>query len=182
MAKIEGGAARLALVHHVVSCAAADTSDVRPVGARSLRAGIALGEWFTQEAIRIYATLRETDAEREQRSLLEWIINRGGEISARDLYRSRQSRYPRVEDAEGVLDELVEAGCGQWIDRPAGPQGGRPTRIFRTDTDKTPENSEESEVLSVSEPETGAWVAPDADPSVLSTPFENNGREPGEEG
>src|SRR5262249_42877031 len=80
LAKLEGYALRLALIHHVVTLAALETVELRPVGERSLRAGIALAEWFAYEARRVYLTLRETADERDQRRLREWITGRGGSV------------------------------------------------------------------------------------------------------
>jgi hypothetical protein len=181
LAKLEGGAARLALLHHVVGYAAAGLRpevifdgeggfcqrprDTIPIGERSMQAGITLAEWFANEAMRIYQTLRETEAEREQRSLLEWIDGRGGQTTARELWRSLHSRYLIVDDAEATLAALVEAGYGKWIDRPPGPQGGRPTRIFTIVGDETSKSPQFSGVSS---------------PTSQEPP--PNGREPGEEG
>jgi hypothetical protein len=163
-AKLEAYTARLALIHHVVSVAAAGLTpevvfnsegsfhlqprDLIPISERSMLAAIELTEWFTNEALRLYDTLRETEAEREQHSLLEWIDGRGGQTTARELWRSLHSRYLSVEDAEATLAALVEAGYGKWTLRPPGPQGGRPTRTFTIFGDETSENCGDFEVSS----------------------------------
>jgi hypothetical protein len=136
LAKIEGYAARLILQHHVVSHVAVGSADICPIGERSVAAGIRLAEWFAAEAGRVYQVIHETDVERRQRELAEWVQRRGGETTARELCRSRPAHYPRVEDAAAALDELAAAGRGGWYDRPAGPQGGRPTRFFRARADE----------------------------------------------
>src|SRR5262249_22510255 len=71
--KLEGYAARLALIHHVVSHVFLDASDLRLVGTKSIEAGIYLARWFGYEVGRIYATLSETVEQREHRWLVEWI-------------------------------------------------------------------------------------------------------------
>jgi hypothetical protein len=131
LAKLEGYALRLALIHHVVSLAALESNEVRPVGERSLRAGIALAEWFAYESRRVYLTLRETAAERDQRRLREWIASRGGSVSVRDLQRANSRRWPTREAAEAELGDLVELRLGEWLDLPASPSGGHPQRLFR---------------------------------------------------
>jgi hypothetical protein len=131
LAKLEGYALRLALIHHVVSLAALESNGVRPVGERSLRAGIALAEWFAYEARRVYLTLRETTTERDQRRLREWIASRGGSVSVRDLQRANSRRWPTREAAEAELGALVELRLGEWLDLPAAPSGGHPQRLFR---------------------------------------------------
>src|SRR6185436_18173995 len=50
--KLEGYAARLALVHHVCQSVAAGAGALEAVTLASVRAGIALAEWFTAEAER----------------------------------------------------------------------------------------------------------------------------------
>jgi hypothetical protein len=118
------------------------------VGERSLRAGIALAEWFAYEARRVYLTLRETAAERDQRRLREWIASRGGAVTVRELQRANSRRWPSRESAQEELEALAELGLGRWLDLPAGPSGGHPQRLFRlqasthdtTDTRSADEN------------------------------------------
>jgi hypothetical protein len=131
LAKLEGYAARLALLHHVVSCAAAEDDDLREVGDRSVRVGIALAEWFAGEAARVYATLKESAAQREQRRLVEWIASRGGRAGVRELQHANSRRWPTRDHAEADLDALVKAGLGAWEEAPPPPTGGHPQRWVR---------------------------------------------------
>jgi hypothetical protein len=126
--KLEGYAARLALLHHVVTHAALDTSDLRPVGARSVEAGVALARWFAGEARRVYATLSESAEERAARRLVEFVEARGGRITVQALRRSNPGRYPTAAQAEQALEALVGTGLADWQARPASAKGGRPTR------------------------------------------------------
>jgi hypothetical protein len=146
-AKLEGYAARLALLHHVVTYVGLGKDDYREIDPESVEAGIQLARWFAAEAKRIYATLRESDEERQTGRLVDWITDRGGEVTTKELQRSNSRKYPTAEAATTALDNLVEAGLGQWQDKPSGPQGGRPTRVFllspmasddTDDTDETP--------------------------------------------
>src|SRR5262249_40155162 len=55
LSKLEGYAARFALLHHVVTLKGLDCDDaLHPVGVRSIEAGITLARWFGAEARRIY--------------------------------------------------------------------------------------------------------------------------------
>ena len=137
--KLEAYAARFALLHHVVTHVHLDTADVRPVGPRSVEAGIALCQWFANEARRIYSTLTEDDEERNDRRLVEFIRARGGQITARALQKSNSRKYPSAETAEQALDTLVQAGLADWTERPTTAKGGRPTRslILRPTQDTT---------------------------------------------
>jgi hypothetical protein len=128
--KLEAYAARFALVHHVVSHVGVDSSDLRPVGRKSVEAGVCLCEWFGAEARRIYSALAESGHERTTRQLVEFIQARGGSITARDLQKSNSRKYPRCDIAEAALEALVEAGAGEWTWSQTTTRGGRPTRAF----------------------------------------------------
>jgi hypothetical protein len=131
LAKLEGYAARLALIHHVLSLTAAGAQgSEHPITETSLRAAIALVEWFAGEAARVYTILRETNEERECRRLVEWIEARGGSVYARDLQRANPRRWPSSEYAEAALDGLVKTGLGEWRNSASGPAGGRPACVF----------------------------------------------------
>jgi hypothetical protein len=144
LAKLEGGAARFALLGHVLSHVGTCTTpkslqnfEVSPV---ALQAGTALAEWFAYESERVYATLAETDEEREARELRGWISKRPGRrATARDLCTYLDRRYPTAADAEAALQMLVTAGWGEWVPVPPGERGGQPTRYFQLRTCTTPE-------------------------------------------
>lgn len=123
MAKLEAYAARLALLDHACRSWDGDDFGVGAVGPQSMRSGIALTEWFAQEAVRVYGTLREPHEERDRRSLVEWIAARGGRAAPRDLQRANRRRWPTSEDAEADLEALAAAGLGEWREG-AKPQGG----------------------------------------------------------
>jgi hypothetical protein len=107
-----------------------ESNELHPVGERSLPAGIVLAEWFAHEARRVYLTLRETAAERDQRRLREWIASRGGSVSVRELQRANSRRWPTRESAQEELEALVHQGLGRWRDVPPGPSGGHPQQLF----------------------------------------------------
>jgi hypothetical protein len=135
LAKLEGYAARLALVHRVCACTAScDTSSCTHwktvVTEDSLLAGVGLAEWFAGEAERVGGVLRETSIERERRELLDWADARGGRVTVRDVNTGLHRRYPTADDAEAALQGLVGAGLGRWETQPPGASGGRATRVF----------------------------------------------------
>src|SRR5262249_52376762 len=114
----------------------------------SINSGIALADWFGNEAKRVYGVLAETDQDREHRELAELVRRKGGSIGARELMRSSR-RYRASDDAEAALDHLVKVGTGRWEHVPAGPTGGKPTRRFilvdAADVDDTSATAEENE-------------------------------------
>jgi hypothetical protein len=123
-AKLEGFAARFALIHHISSCAALQTDDAIPIEADAIEAGIALARWFAGEARRIYSTLSESTEEREIRALVEFVRAQGGSITVRQLQRSNGRKYPDADTARLALEALVEARLGEWREGPAPARGG----------------------------------------------------------
>ena len=113
--KLEGYAARLALVVHLTRRAAGDATlrDPARVDEASIAAGVVLARWFGDEARRVYAILGESDEGRESRRLVELIQRKGGNVSGRELVQASR-KFPKVADAEAALSALVEAGEGSW--------------------------------------------------------------------
>ncbi len=131
--KLEGYAARLALVVHLTRWAAGDTTlrDPARVDEASIAAGVVLARWFGDEARRVYAILSESDDDRETRRLVEWIERKGGTVTARDLTHGVRAYRGDPDAAERALSALVEAGIGRWEADAHGPKGGRPAQRFR---------------------------------------------------
>jgi hypothetical protein len=133
--KLEEYAARLALVIHFIRWAAGDVANETRLDAASMKAGIVLAKWFKHEARRVYAMLDETDTERDQRRLIEWIDRKGGTVAPREAQQGcRWLKKPGA--AELALEELVKAGHGNWEQSPPG-QRGQPTRRFKLSTVST---------------------------------------------
>jgi len=141
--KLEAYAARLALVVHFVRWAAGDPTlrDPDAVDKASVRVGVELCRWFAHEARRVYPILDESREGRDRRQLVELIQRRGGSVTARDLMRSSR-RFKTTSEAESALNELVNAGAGQWKHHEPGSKGGKPTTRFTlvdtVDVDNTP--------------------------------------------
>ena len=148
-AKLEGYAARLALVIHFVRWAAEDSTLVSSdeVDEVSIAAGVALSRWFGHEARRIYAMLGESEGERDQRRLVELIRRKGGAMTVRELMRSSRLFKTSLE-AESALIDLAKAGIGRWENSPTTDKGGQPTRRFvlvdDVDVDRTPLDPKEN--------------------------------------
>ena len=128
--KLEGYAARFALVHHLIREAVG--GDVGAgINAVSIAAGVKLSRWFAHEARRVYAMLAEDEDTRDRRRLVELIEHRGGEVSVRDWQRMRSHRTAGAAEAE--LDGLATAELGRWEQVAPGPKGGRPSKRFILD-------------------------------------------------
>jgi hypothetical protein len=130
--KLEGYAARLALVVHFIRWAAEDPTLVNSdnVDELSIAAGVALSQWFGNEAKRIYAVLGESDQDGDRRRLVEWIDLHGGSVTARDLAHGLRQYRGRTKDASEALERLSRAGFGRWVYPKPDPAGGRPSPRF----------------------------------------------------
>jgi hypothetical protein len=136
--KLEEYAARLALVIHFTRWAACDPNLTKPdiLDAASMNAGITLAKWFKHEARRVYAMLDESDAERDEHRLVDWISRKSGTVTPREVQQG--CRWLKESGAaEMALEELVKAGRGAWRDVPTTAKGGRPARAFVLSTPST---------------------------------------------
>ena len=123
--KLSGYAARLALVGQLVRNPHAET-----VTGETMRAACDLARWFGKEAVRIYAGLAETQEQREQRELCEFIERRGGAVYERDVMQSFTRLKNNKLGIERELTALVKDGRGKWEPVPTTERGGRPARKF----------------------------------------------------
>lgn len=139
LSKIEGAAARLALVVHLVRWAAGDTTLAGSdrVDGVSIGAGVTMARWFANEADRVHMVLHETEEDRERRRIIELVERNGRKITPRQLRQSMRRFKDSTEAAEQALDGLVQAGAGFWESVNPGPRGGRPTRVFCLPTAST---------------------------------------------
>jgi hypothetical protein len=136
--KLSGYAARLALVGQLARDPHAEI-----VTGEVMQAACDLARWFGNEAVRIYATLRETKEQREQRKLVEFIQSRGGVVTARDLMQSFRPLKNERDNAETALNALASAGIGKW-EESQHTGAGRPGRKFRLSTVSTSTQFDES--------------------------------------
>jgi len=152
-AKLEGYAARFALVRHCVRHASGDMESPR-IDSDDIAAGIALAKWFGGETLRVYRLLHRAASDNPHRELVAWIEGKGGRATVRDVQRGLRRYRDNPDQAERDLNELVAAAVGAWQFIAPGKQGGQPTRefvFFRSDTgdgDTTPKNFNDSEVVS----------------------------------
>ena len=127
--KLEESAARLALVIHCIRQVSGESVDPWLCDADSMRDGITLATWFKDETQRVYRLLTESQDSRELRQAAEWIQQRGGIVRARDLVAGRRD-IADIDQAETILQRLVESHFGTWKSVASTERGGRPTREF----------------------------------------------------
>jgi hypothetical protein len=143
--KLEGYAARLALVIHCVREADGDVS-LAPddyIDAESIHRAVRIVRWFCDETRRIYTSFNETDEQAQQRKLLEIIRKHDGRITVRQLMHASRLYRNSADIAKFALDELVQLGWGRWDNASVGEHGGRPSPVFilntQTGGNKTPD-------------------------------------------
>ena len=138
--KLEETPLRLSLILHC--CQRRDGA----VQAETMESAITLTEWFKYETCRVYSVLAENAADRQLRELAEWVRNRGETVTARDVLTGRRN-IKTADHAELALQNLVDAGYGDWIESDPGTPG-RPTRRFQlvstVSVCKTPANPSEN--------------------------------------
>lgn len=129
--KLEGYAARLALVVHLIRVAAGDPdADAEAIDEKSVAAGVTLSRWFGNEASRLYELIGgkgESAEARELRQLVSLVREKGGRITVRDLMRASRRYRPGAKIAESALQMLVQRGVGRWEIQKTG---GRERRDF----------------------------------------------------
>lgn len=129
--KLEGYAARLALVVHLVRSVTEGDRPESPlaVDERSIEAGVRLVEWFCAETRRIYTELGIGQPANPGDDLRALVAAHGGSITARNLQRANRKYRGNAASAKAALDELAAAGVGKWESSKSG-QTGRPTTRF----------------------------------------------------
>lgn len=155
--KLEELPLRLAIVIHLVRWASGEAVDPDKVDWESMTAAITITQWQKRETTRIYRLLfsggGQGPSDGGLGELVQWIADRGGAVTVRDLthYHSRYKNKP--SEAEADLNDLACRGFGRWENRPASQKGGRPTRIFRlisvSPNLQNPLKSEKKEVLEI---------------------------------
>lgn len=143
--KLQGYAARLSLVIEFMGWATGDPKQNPPIkiDCESMRAGIELSRWFGNEAKRIYRLLSETDDQRQERELVDWIRRQSGPVSPRDVTRGPREFRGDPAKAEQVLNRLVKQNRGAWQPMSTDSQhGGRPARRFSLNDTATGDGSE----------------------------------------
>ena len=134
LSKIEGAAARLALVVHCIRRRRRTARSAMRLTSKVSAPGLPWQGGMPTRRQRVYAVLRETDDDRRLRRICELIERKGGTITARQLRQSMREFRDSTEAAEAALEILTKAGLGKWEASSTADDGGRPTRIFRLST------------------------------------------------
>jgi hypothetical protein len=129
--KLEGQAARLALVFHCVreTYLPSPGEAASTISADTLDAALAWIAWLKKETRRIYYTLTHKGEARQADKLLAFARRKGGTITARDAARVGAGGRT-AQEVEKIMSGLVAAGLAECHTQEQS-KGGRPTRHFR---------------------------------------------------
>ncbi len=122
LAKLEGYGARFALLLHLCRWVCGEAQGEH-VDEGSVLGAAALVDYFKSHARRVYSHLHARPEDQRVARVIRWIQGHGGECTVRDLLRGNVGGCKRRQEAETLLQELVDRGLGQLRDVPV--PGGR---------------------------------------------------------
>ncbi len=154
LAKLEGYAARFALVVHAVRETVESSLSAR-IDEQDVAVGAKLARWFAYEARRVYRMISGTErAQSKDAELVSLISSVGGRITVRDLTRKRKKFRPSAT-ARKALTRLVKLNLGSWNQVEIAGKPGPKSEEFilkvaapENDSDKFASFSRKSEDLS----------------------------------
>jgi hypothetical protein len=131
--------------------------DCLVVTGETMQEAINLVRWFVAEAERVYGMLSEDPAATARRRLVEYIVGKGGTMTARKLSQGPRAYRGDAERARAELDELVDLGLAR---REEQQTGGRPSTLYTlvvasqevSPGDESPAESVEKDIRSRSHP------------------------------
>ena len=131
-AKMEGYAARIALILHISRSLCNETKNV-DIDEVSMAGAVKLINYFKSHVRRVYAQLYTPAEERIVSALLAWIRRQKSRVvTAREVCRSGIRGIKNSDDAKYLLEQLAERGYGTVEE--VAPKRGR--KVFRFTLDK----------------------------------------------
>ncbi|HEX3037278.1 MAG TPA: YfjI family protein [Thermodesulfobacteriota bacterium] len=110
-AKMEGYAARLALILHVLRLACGETTE-QNVDEFSMAGAADLIDYFKSHAERVYTHLKFSPEDKRILNAIAWIKRKGGTVTAREVQRYRVAEVKTSEGAKQFLELLNKRGYG----------------------------------------------------------------------
>jgi hypothetical protein len=112
IAKLEGYAARLALILQM-SCRAAGETDKEIVEEASVEGAAELVRYFLSHARRVYARLQTTPEDRQVVATVNWIKAHGTSTTAREVQMHHVAGVKSASEAKALLGKLQDRGYGK---------------------------------------------------------------------
>jgi len=111
-AKMEGYAARLALILQYLRWACDEAND-NYVDEVSMSGAADIIDYFKSHAKRIYDRLKATPEDKKVQSAVEWIRKRGGTSSVRDFVTYRVAGIKTSKEAKNLFSDIQDRGFGK---------------------------------------------------------------------
>lgn len=124
LAKLEAYSLRFALILHLTRCVYGEETGLM-VSLTTMEAALRIVDYFTQQAHKVLALMDHKPTSTTDRALA-WIRERGGQITKRELYRSRVGGITSEERASAFFQEIEAQGIGTVSIDPS-THGGPPT-------------------------------------------------------
>ena len=106
--------ARFSLILHYAHWAAAPDQPETEISEQTVVDATELIAWFKYEAKRVYARLDESEQDKLSREFIEWIRNRDGGVSVRDVLRCAPTVFRTdAKTVEKNLRDLAKGGVGE---------------------------------------------------------------------
>jgi hypothetical protein len=117
IAKLEGYAARLALILQLTRKAAGETGE-ETIEQTSVDGAAKLVRYFLSHARRVYAQLRTTPEDKQVVAVMQWIRAHGTSTTARELLTNHVAGVKSASEAKVLLTKLHDRGYGRVKDGP----------------------------------------------------------------
>lgn len=120
-AKLEGGAARLACLRHILDAVTEEGFPSAHVSGSAMERGIELARFFLHEAARLYGMLTQNDQDAELEDLLHDLHDLGP-CTVRDLQRRRRRwKEQSAAEVDGKLRRLAGSALARsWTESTDG--------------------------------------------------------------
>jgi hypothetical protein len=112
--KLKGYAARFALIIHLCRVAAGE-SDSEDVDCQSVKKAVALVDYFKSHIRCAYAALRADPGDKKFNLFLTFVRKRGGEVTAREVQRSKVAGFKNSQDVREMFQEAAQRGYGELV-------------------------------------------------------------------
>ena len=125
-AKLEGQAARLALVIQIMRWTEDQSLSNTEIDAESMRMAIELTRWFRRESKRVYLISHQDNRSDEEEKVYEYVANHS-EVSVRDISR----KLLRGKSSEYVEDIVTRLVGKDRLEKVVLNGKGRSSRVYR---------------------------------------------------
>ena len=113
--KLEGYAARFALIIHMCRVAAGEV-DSEEIDRQSVEGAVELVNYFKSHLRRVYATLRAEPEDKRITAFLAFVRRHGGEVTLRKVQRSKVAGLKTSDDVREMFREVAQRDYGVFDD------------------------------------------------------------------